>query len=234
MGRKVLADSLKEQFKQDWISLSLRQLENKYKSAEATLRKWAKELGCPQARPRIFPGNVTSVQTVAPPETEILTQQEKQKTAKIDISKEPMVQELLAKIREVGHSAIPDKEKQARLVELSNEIFVEYVNNSPNGDSLIENMTLFRKLLTYEMQIKNQSKETEQLSREQLEELKKGHIQEALDDIASYLTPMEQQFFQTLIKLATQRALAERRKQTEAQQQAMIEAGAVEEAELVQ
>jgi hypothetical protein len=220
---KILPDDRIDEFKRDWVSVSLPGLAKKYTVSVNHIKKWARALGCPLPKPQAYQ---------SPQKIELIPSGNGSgDTRKYDYRSFPEVKTLVDELEKTANSDMTPKEKYNTMVTITNKILVKYITMATTLPELAGNVVDFRKLQLYEKKVAQYDKEPEELNEATLKSLKRQFIQEALTDIAAELTPGEKRFFDTLIQLATDRVLARRKQQEEVQMNQLASNGVVVDAE---
>lgn len=211
--RKKLPPLDEKQFREDWLQLSLKELASKYNASIPTIKGWARNLGCQLPKPPTLCGEVVPSVWVKPSK---------------DVSDNHFrARKLLAELKQVTDSDTPRMDKDAKISGLIDQILLEYIDSGSSFPELAENLTMYKKLRLAQKKVESE-KESTQLDETQMRALKKKHISEAFHDMASYFNPTQLLIFKALARVATERALARRRKEAEGIQEKQIEAGFLE------
>ena len=213
---KELAPELVQQFIADRQVLNRKQLVQKYHVSRETICRWAKQLGCPKKK-KIFSkatGDSYNPNSII------------KGYLSDDIRNDPGMQQLLKEFKDTSDNDIlSDEERNARLVRIAQKCIVQHIATMTSRKEVIEDMAGMIKLTLYQMKINNEGKDQEEIDKVRLKAIRKQAVNEALEDIQSFLNDAQKGFFNMCLRVATKAKLAARKEAREAVQGHQAESG---------
>lgn len=223
--RKILDEACIEQFRKDWDLMTAGDLSKKYKVCETTIHRWSKDYNCTKPKKVIYSESHPLVAIVKITPQTIMDQVSQPDMNKVGIQNiEELKQCNEEFMKVVNDMTMAKREKDALLFSIAEKSMGIFISLQPTSKQYMECMYDFYKLKLYEKRVVISDKEKTEIDAQTLKNLKKKHIQEAMDGIVSALNEVEHRFFESLVNTATIRLLQIRKKESEAMQKRAIEA----------
>lgn len=222
MRAKRLGEDLIEEFKQNWETMSFRDLSAKYGVSLSVLKIWSKVYECKLPKQKVLKKEVINARDVKP--AEVLQTINAGDIRRVNIKNVEELRQCNEEFMALNNNMeMPKRQKDEAMCNLALKAIGVYVSNAPDSESYIEGMVNFFKLKQYEKRVNISEKESAEIDTNTMRNLKRKHVKEVLDDINAELNDGEKKFFEHLVQIATDKVMARKRLANEQAQQRALE-----------